>query len=75
MLDLDSLSPDQQLALKIAAHNLQDQFTGTFSIETIELFLQTSYDRFADRAKFTNFQPLMAERFARQRLTALGEFP
>ena len=72
MPDLDSLSPDQQLALKVAARNLQDQFAGTFSVETIELFLQTSYDQFADRAKFTNFLPLMAERFARQRLTALA---
>lgn len=72
MPDLDSLSPDQQLALKVAAHDLRDQFAGTFSVETIELFLQTSYDQFADRAKFTNFLPLMAERFARQRLTALA---
>jgi arsenate reductase (thioredoxin) len=72
MPDLDSLSPDQQLALKTAAHNLRDQFAGTFSVETIERFLQTSYDQFADGAKFTNFLPLMAERFARQRLTALA---
>jgi arsenate reductase len=72
MPDLDSLSPDQQLALKTAAHNLRDQFAGTFSVETIERFLQTSYDQFADRARFTNFLPLMAERFARQRLTALA---
>jgi protein-tyrosine-phosphatase len=72
MPDLDSLHPDQQLAVKMAARNLKDQFTGTFSVETIELFLQTSYDQFADRAKFTNFLPLMAERFARQRLTALA---
>ena len=34
---------------------------------------QTSYDQFADRAKFTNFLPLMAERFARQRLRALAK--
>ncbi len=72
MPDLDSLDPDQRMALKLAARNLKDQFTGTFSVETIELFLQTSYDQFADRAKFTNFLPLMAERFARQRLSALA---
>jgi arsenate reductase (thioredoxin) len=41
-------------------------------VETIELFLQTSYDQFASRAKFTHFLPLMAERFARQRLKALA---
>jgi arsenate reductase (thioredoxin) len=72
MPDLDSLSPDQRLALRIAANALRDEFAGTFSVETIELFLQTSYDQFAERAKFTNFLPLMAERFARQRLVALA---
>jgi len=72
MPDLNSLSPDQRLALKTAAKVLQHEFTGTFAAETIELFLQTSYDQFADRARFANFLPLMAERFARQRLTALA---
>jgi len=72
MPDLDSLTPDQRLALKTAAKVLKGEFTGIFAVETIELFLQTSYDQFADRAKFTNFLPLMAERFARQRLTALA---
>jgi arsenate reductase (thioredoxin) len=70
--DLDSLSPDQRLALLTAAKVLQTEFAGTFSVETIDMFLRTSYDQFADRAKFTNFLPLMAERFARQRLTALA---
>ena len=73
MPDLDSLSLDQQLAIRSAAKSLQDEFTGTFSTETIEQFLQTSFDQFADRAKFTNFLPLMAERFARQRLRALAK--
>jgi arsenate reductase (thioredoxin) len=72
MPDLDSLKPDQRLALKVAATNLQGEFAGTFGVETIELFLQTSYDQFANRAKFTHFLPLMAERFARQRLKALA---
>lgn len=73
MPDLDSLSPDQRLSLKTAAKNLREDFRGVFGTETIELFLQTSYDQFADRAKFTNFLPLMAERFARQRLRALAK--
>ena len=72
MPDLDSLTPDQRLALKAAAKNLREHFAGTFSQETIELFLRTSYDQFAGRAKVTHFLPLMAERFARQRLTALA---
>jgi arsenate reductase len=73
MPDLDSLSPDQHLALKTAAKNLHEQFEGTFSTETIQLFLETSYDQFAGRARVTNFLPLIAERFARQRLTALAK--
>jgi arsenate reductase len=51
---------------------LHTEFSDFFSTETIELFLEISYDQFADRAKFTNFLPLMAERFARQRLRALA---
>jgi arsenate reductase len=72
MPDLDSLNPDQRLALKTAASTLQDEFAGTFGVQTIELFLQSSYDQFANRAKFAHFLPLMAERFARQRLKALA---
>ncbi|MDQ3146862.1 MAG: arsenate reductase ArsC [Actinomycetota bacterium] len=73
MPDLNTLSPDQELALKSAALNLADEFKGIFGTETIELFLVGSYDQFAERARFTHFLPLMAERFARQRLTALAK--
>ena len=41
MPDLESLTPDQRLALKSAAANLREHFAGTFSQETIELFLGT----------------------------------
>jgi arsenate reductase (thioredoxin) len=70
--DLESLTTDQRLALASAATNLQAHFAGTFSRETIERFLESSYDQFAVRARFTHFLPLIAERFARQRLTALA---
>jgi len=72
MPDLDTLSIDQRYALRLAAAALRDEFASSFSAETIELFLETSYDQFADRAKFANFLPLIAERFARQRLRALA---
>jgi arsenate reductase len=67
------LSIDQQLALKTAASNLRRQFDGTFGVETIERFLHSSYDEFAARAVVTNYLPLLAERFARQRLRALAK--
>ena len=73
MANLDSLTIDQQYTLKLAATTLHDEFAEFFSTETIQLYLETSYDQFADRAKFTNFLPLMAERFARQRLHALAK--
>ena len=72
MPDLDSLSVDQRYALRVAAAALHDEFGDSFSTETIERFLETSYDQFADRATVHNFLPLMAERFARQRLRALA---
>ena len=76
MTDTDrpaSLSIDQQHALRTAAANLRRQFEGVFGIETIEKFLYSSYDQFASRAAIPNFLPLLAERFARQRLTALAK--
>jgi arsenate reductase (thioredoxin) len=72
MPDLQELSPEANLALKTAARHLRQEFEGTFSVETIEQFLATSYDQFAARATVINFLPLMAERFARQRLHALA---
>ena len=61
-----------ELALRIAATRLQREFSETFGVETIERFLQSSYDQLAARATIANFLPLLAERFARQRLTALA---
>jgi protein-tyrosine-phosphatase len=72
MPDLQELSPEANLALETAAGHLRREFEGVFSVETIEQFLATSYDQFAGRATITNFLPLMAERFARQRLHALA---
>jgi arsenate reductase (thioredoxin) len=66
------LSIDQQLALRVAATSLQGEFSETFGVDTIERFLHSSYDQFAGRATVPNFLPLLAERFARQRLNALA---
>ena len=66
------LSIDQRHALKTAATRLHRDFADTFGTETIERFLHSSYDQFAGRATIPNFLPLLAERFARQRLHALA---
>lgn len=67
-----SLAVDQQQALRTSATRLQERFAGVFGTETIERFLNESFDEFADRATVTTFLPLLAERFARQRLDALS---
>jgi arsenate reductase len=70
---IEDLPNDQRLALRSAASNLHKEFDGVFGTETIELFLATSYDQFAANARIVSFLPLMAERFARQRLKALAK--
>jgi protein-tyrosine-phosphatase len=72
MTGRQDLSVDQQLAMKTAAARLQERFGGTFSTETLERFLYHSYDEFASRAAVERWLPLLAERFAAQRLTALA---
>ena len=68
----ENLSIDQQLALRTAAVRLTDEFSNIYGPETIERFLHTSYDQFATGSTVPNFLPLLAERFARQRLSALA---
>jgi arsenate reductase (thioredoxin) len=66
------LSIDAQLALRTAATRLHDEFDGVYGTETIERFLYTSYDQFTAHSTVPRFLPLLAERFARQRLMALA---
>lgn len=47
----DTLSIDQQVALRTAAGHLARQFDGTFGRQTIERFLHSSDDELADRAQ------------------------
>jgi protein-tyrosine-phosphatase len=70
---LEDLTPEQQRALRNAAAALQREFAGIFGVETIEQFLASSYEQFADGARIVTYLPLMAERFARQRLKALAK--
>lgn len=66
------LGPEQRYALTSAARNLWEQFAGVFGPETIERFLHSSYDQFAETATVPTFLPLLAERFAKQRPRALA---
>jgi arsenate reductase len=71
--DLEAFTLEERQALRSAASNLHSEFDGIFGEETIERFLATSYDQVAGKAKVHDFLPLLAERFARQRLNALGK--
>ncbi|MGA8543662.1 MAG: arsenate reductase ArsC [Mycobacterium sp.] len=62
----------QELALHVAASDLQRDFSEMFGVETIERFLLSCYDELAERATIANYLPLLAERFARQRLNAVA---
>ncbi|MEU4644841.1 three-helix bundle dimerization domain-containing protein [Micromonospora sp. NPDC023814] len=63
---------DRQVALHTAATRLAEEFDGIYGTETIEKFLHSSYDQFATAFTIPNYLPLLAERFARQRLRALA---
>ena len=70
---MTDLSVDQQHVLRTSAARLADEFAGIYGRETIERFLHSSYDQFAVVSTVPNFLPLIAERFARQRLNALAK--
>jgi protein-tyrosine-phosphatase len=69
----DDISDAHVLTLRSSSLLLQKNFDGVFSAETIERFLITSYDEFAARLTNDTFLPMFAERFARERLSALAK--
>jgi arsenate reductase len=72
-IDRDDISEAHVLTLRSSSLLLQKDFSGVFSAETIERFLLTSYDEFAIRLTNDTFLPMFAERFARERLSALAK--
>ena len=68
----EDLPPLHQSVLRSSSLLLQKEFDGTFGAETIERFLYSSYDDFALRVANDTYLTTFAERFARERLTALA---
>lgn len=66
------LAIDQQLALRHAGERLAEEYRGVYGAPTVDAFLLASYDDLAATATLPHFLPLLAERFARQRLQALA---
>ena len=66
------LDPVTQQHVERAAEALQDEFRGTFSVETISRFLADSLDQLQG-SKLAVYVPVLAHRFARERLRALAQ--
>jgi len=64
-------SLEQAMMLRGAAQRLTSEFGGVLNVETIERFMNDSLDQLSESARVSNWLPLLAERFARQRLRAL----
>lgn len=60
-----------RLHIKQGAERLRREFDGRLNTETIERFMEDSVDQLATRAGLSMWIPLLAERFARDRLRAL----
>ena len=71
MATIDDLTLEERLQLRHGAERLRLQFAGSFNTETIERFMTDSLDVLLPRARSTMWVPLLAERFARDRLRAM----
>jgi len=69
---LAELTLDQQHLVDTVAARLEPHFAGTFGPETIERFVHDSLERLLPTARIATYLPLLAEKFARQRLNALA---
>lgn len=66
-----TLTTEEQLHIRQAAERLKRHFQGRLNAETIERYLTDSVDVLLPRASTTKWIPLLAERFARDRLRAV----
>jgi len=66
------LDPLTQSHVRKAAEALADEFAGIFSEETIERYIAESVDLLGD-GRINVFVPVLAHRFARERLRALAQ--
>ncbi len=66
------LDPITQEHLRRAAASLREEFRGIFSVETIERYLSESLSGLST-ARVADFVPVLAHRFARERLRALAQ--
>lgn len=70
---LTDLPLDQQHLVRRVVSHLEPEFAGTFGPETIERFVVDSLDKLLPTAKVATFLPVLAEKFAKERLVALAK--
>jgi protein-tyrosine-phosphatase len=68
----ETLDPVTRHHVHQAAEALKEEFAGIFSVETIERYIADSVDRLGS-SRITVFVPVLAHRFARERLMALAQ--
>ncbi len=68
----DAYTPDVTQALRTVVANLARETEGQFNVETVERFVRDSFDSLGN-ARIKSFVPVIAERFARDRLRALAK--
>jgi arsenate reductase (thioredoxin) len=66
-----ALTTEQKLQIKQAGERLKQRFDGVVNAETIERFMNDSLDQLIERARVTKWVPLLAERYAGERLRVL----
>jgi len=66
------VDPVTQNHIRQAAHHLKSEFAGVFSEETIERYIGESLDLLGG-SRINVFVPVLAHRFARERLRALAQ--
>ena len=67
-----TMTVEERQLIRSASAGLQRDFAGIFSIETIERVMTDSFERLAN-ARIRAYVPVMAERFARDRLRAAAK--
>ena len=68
----EMLDPVTRAHVEKAAEALQDEFAGTFSRETIARYIAESVELLGE-SKINVYVPVLAHRFTRERLKALGQ--
>jgi arsenate reductase len=70
---IEALPLDQRQLVRRSLAALQGEFDGTFGPETIERFVADSLDKLIPLATVRSYLPVLAEKFARERLRALAK--